>query len=91
MGKLVRDKVPEIAKDKEFRKCKEDEMIILLAKKLCEEAIEFLTSLSVEELADVAEVLDTLINIYGKEKVMAIKEEKRKKRGGFSECWVLED
>ena len=91
MGKLVRDKIPEIVKDKEFRRCKEDEIVLLLAKKLCEEAIEFLTTLSVEELADVAEVLDTLINIYGKDKVIAIKEEKRKARGSFRECWVLED
>ncbi len=91
MGKLVRDKVPEMVKDKEFRKCEKDETVILLAKKLCEEAIEFLTTLNVEELADVAEVLDMLINIYGKDKVMTIKEEKRKMKGGFQECWVLED
>ena len=91
MGKLVRDGIPKLAKDKKFRKCDSKEKLELLAKKLCEEALEFLISREAEELADVVEVVDELLKIYGKEKVLKIKEIKRENKGGFEECWVLED
>ncbi len=91
MKKLVRDKIPQIVRNRNFKRCKENERVLLLAKKLCEESMEFLISLNIEELADVLEVLEELLKIYGKEKVELVKNRKKEERGGFHDCWVLED
>lgn len=86
-NKLVRDKIPErldakgipyekrIADDAEYR----SELI----KKLLEEAQEFLEASSVEELADVCEVVEALRSLPEYADVETIQKEKREERGGF--------
>lgn len=67
--KLVRDKIPEIiereGKKAHFRVLDKSEYKEYLEKKLDEEVAEFHESKSVEELADVVEVLLALIYEYG--------------------------
>lgn len=63
--KLVRDNIPEIIMAKGdiaiTRILSDEEFSEYLAKKLCEEAQEFLTDGTVEELADIYEVLLTIL------------------------------
>jgi len=95
-NKLVRDLIPEIisssgkvctthiAGDEEYRQ--------ELLKKLSEEVKEFLEEPCEEEIADVLEVLDGLIEVFGfsHESIGEIKEKKKRERGGFSKKIVLE-
>jgi len=60
-GKLVRDKIPTVAPGA-YVKCDGSERLEWLKKKLVEEALEFLIEPSVEELADVLEVVKALID-----------------------------
>lgn len=92
-NKLVRDKIPErldakgipyekrIADDAEYR----SELI----KKLLEEAQEFQEAGSIEELADVCEVVDTLRTLPEYIDVEIIQKEKREERGGFAHRIIL--
>jgi len=82
--KLVRDKIPLIAPGcyKKFEDCEK-----ALRMKLVEEAIEYLLNPSVEELADVVEVVLELVRREGT-KVMDVILKKREERGGFKDCWV---
>ncbi len=63
------------------------------AKKLVEESIEFLTSLEVEELVDVFEVLMVLIRKMGikEEEFARLVKEKRNRKGGFEWGWKVVD
>ena len=93
--KLVRDKIPEIVKAKEgvdpsIRIIEnDDEYLEALLQKLVEEAIETRGSKGEgnldEELADVLEVIYAILALEHKtiENIIAIKKEKREKRGGF--------
>lgn len=99
-NKLVRDKIPDIIKsngensitrvleDEEYRK--------ELYKKLLEETDEVIKSQNVEEtleeLADVLEVLKSIAELENKSlnDVIKISEQKRLKRGGFKERIFLE-
>jgi len=85
-GKLVRDKIPTVAPGA-YVKCDGSERLEWLKKKLVEEALEFLIEPSVEELADVLEVVKALIDVFGDE-VYKVAESKRKELGGFEECWI---
>lgn len=60
--------------------------------KLFEEVEEFNEAKSIEELADVLEVIDAIYDAYGftKEQVAQVKEEKKKERGGFTGRYILE-
>ena len=91
--KLVRDKIPEKLDRKgvpyEKRVADDTEYRAELIKKLLEEAEEFVSDQSVEELADVLEVVDTLKTLPEYEYVVAEQEKKRSKRGGFSERFIL--
>ena len=88
-GKLVRDRIPEIIAesgiDVTFRILNDDEYLIELEKKLDEEVAEFHESKSIEELADILEVITALISAHGFKyrDVMQKKEEKGAARGGF--------
>ena len=68
-NKLVRDRIPEIIKARgkkaNYRILDESEFIDYLEKKLDEEVAEFHKKKSIEELADVVEVLMTLITELG--------------------------
>lgn len=88
--KLVRDKIPEIiegtGKKATYRILSEEEYKAYLEKKLDEEVAEFHKSKSVEELADLEELIYALscaYSTYGDVKSKQI--EKYIERGGFFE------
>lgn len=88
-NKLVRDKILEIiektGKKAEFHIADDKEFEGYLIKKLGEEVIEFTEMPCAEEIADILEVIDSLINLlgYSKDDIFKIKEEKKEARGGF--------
>ncbi len=94
--KLVRDKIPEILEAQgvkgTFHTAEHDEYEIELLEKLREEAIEFKNAKSVEELADLLEVVDAVIAFYewNREDIEAMKAHKLKERGGFTKGLILE-
>ncbi len=92
-NKLVRDKIPEILDAKnviyEKRVATPEEYKIELIKKLNEEAKEFLEVGSVEELADVIEVIEALKQLPEYLEVETIREKKKKERGGFDQRIIL--
>ena len=89
MGKLVRDLIPEIIKaDGKVPKTRilsEDEYLQELDIKLSEEVAEYLADKSIEEMADVLEVLYAICEARGYtiEQLMDVKENKKAKRGRF--------
>ncbi len=88
-NKLVRDRIPEIIKSAgkkcETRILDESEFRTELKKKLLEEVNEFLESDEISEIADILEVLESIVIDSGNNlnEVYAIKETKKKNRGGF--------
>lgn len=87
--KLVRDKIPEIIKNagkEPVTDCIEKEQMgSALDRKLQEETREYLESHSIEEMADVLEVLHGIAHHMGIawDEVEAVRAEKKRKRGGF--------
>jgi predicted house-cleaning noncanonical NTP pyrophosphatase (MazG superfamily) len=95
-NKLVRDNIPEII-EKDGRKAvyhelSEHEFIVQLDKKLNEEVKEYQQDKSLEEMADILEVLYALCKARGCtiEELEAKRMEKLKKRGGFIKKIYLE-
>ena len=90
-NKLVRDRIPEIIEASghkcETRVLSDDEYLVELKNKLQEEVNEFLESGSVEELADIIEVVHSLSAQSGSsiESVEEIRSNKADERGGFKE------
>ena len=98
-NKLVRDKIPNIIKEKGetpiVRILDETEYKNELEKKLYEEYKEVIEATGddrVEELADMLEVIRALANLENKHlnDVIAIADDKNKKRGAFEERIFLE-
>lgn len=95
-NKLVRDKIPEIIiNDGEkpiTRILSKEEYKKELDNKLLEEVNEYLTGNIVEELADIFEVLYSIMDTMNitKEELEEIRLSKRLKRGGFEERIFLE-
>lgn len=91
MGKLVRDKIPQIIKDDGkspiIRTLSEEEYLQELDKKLNEEVAEYQADKSIEEMADVLEVLYTICEARGHslEELEQVRMEKYNKRGAFKE------
>lgn len=90
-NKLVRDKIPENINSMEGRKATwrimdDDEYIKELNKKLLEEVHEFIEENAVEELADVMEVIQSIMRIknISYEELKNVQQMKREKKGGFS-------
>lgn len=89
MGKLVRDRIPEIIRNAGKKPIidvlTEAEYLVELDKKLNEEVAEYHADKSIEEMADVLEVLLAICEARGHstEELMAIRLAKREKRGGF--------
>lgn len=96
-NKLVRDKIPEIIKnDGEkpvIRIASEKEYGEYLKKKLQEEVNEFLEDESLEEFADVLEVLHNIADFKGFSHGEINEKRKRKneKRGSFRRKIILEE
>lgn len=95
-NKLVRDKIPQIIEsngDKPFTKILSDEENLKqLNIKLTEEVNEYLNDNSVEELADIVEVIYGLLNVknISIEEFEKIRLNKKNNRGGFENKVFLE-
>lgn len=95
-NKLVRDKIPEII-EKSGKKAScytlnEDEYIKELDKKLNEECAEYQADKSIEELADMLEVIYAITKArgYTVAELEKVRAEKAEKRGGFKNRIYLE-
>jgi len=100
MGKLVRDRVPEIiaadGRQPRVRVLEDDEYLAALLHKLVEEVDELRDANPRERLAeaaDVYEVLLALISLSGHDQadLESAAEEKRQARGAFLERWWWEE
>jgi predicted house-cleaning noncanonical NTP pyrophosphatase (MazG superfamily) len=98
MGKLVRDRIPEIMRQQGQAPVTEtisgERLRRALKDKLVEEAEELRHEDDItEELADVLEVIEALIEAYGLDKgaIETVKAEKKLKRGDFSEGQFLHE
>jgi len=95
-GKLVRDRIPEIieaaGKTAHTRTLTEPEYLAALDAKLNEELAEYQADKSMEELADLLEVMMAVAAARGHDfrEVEAIRRAKVEKRGGFRERIWLE-
>ena len=94
-NKLVRDKIPEII-EKSGKKAvteilPDDKYVEMLNQKLLEEVNEFFESGSVEELADIGEVMHAIMAYKGIsiEEFQRVRLEKLEKRGGFKDKIML--
>ena len=95
--KLVRDRIPEII-ESAGKKCiytelSDDAYIAMLDAKLNEELTEYQESKSLEELADLLEVMQAtvLARGYTLEELERVRAEKATKRGGFAKRLLLEE
>ena len=95
--KLVRDRIPEII-ESAGKKCiytelSDDAYIAMLDTKLNEELAEYQDSKSLEELADLLEVMQAtvLARGYTLEELERVRAEKATKRGGFAKRLLLEE
>lgn len=95
-NKLVRDHIPAIIEKKgekcEYHIANNEEYEEKLYEKLQEELLEFVGKPSVEELADMLEVLDAIriFHDFDINELKSMKIKKRKQRGGFNGRIVLE-
>ena len=94
-NKLVRDRIPEIigrdGKTCVIRRLPDEEYLAALDAKLCEELAEYQADKSMEELADLLEVMMAIAAARGHsfDEVEAIRREKAQQRGGFSQrIWL---
>lgn len=91
MGKLVRDKIPQIimsdGKNPIIRTLSDEEYLKELDRKLDEEVAEYQADKSLEEMADVLEVIFAICEARGHSvnELMKVRDEKRENRGGFKE------
>ncbi len=95
-NKLVRNKIPEII-EVDGKTCKtrilsDEEYIAALEAKLNEEVAEYQADNSLEEMADVLEVLQAICVArgYSLEELEALRAKKANERGGFAKKIFLE-
>lgn len=93
--KLVRDRIPEIIENS-GKRCRtevltDDAYLQLLDEKLGEELAEYRESKSLEELADLLEVMEAVVTARGYtwQQLQAVKAEKKATRGGFQDKLLL--
>lgn len=93
--KLIRDKIPEII-ERSGKICRTEilddaDYLKLLDEKLTEELSEYQESKSLEELADLLEVMEAVVTArgYSWEQLQTVKAEKKAARGGFAEKLLL--
>lgn len=96
LPKLVRDNIPEIIRKSgrkvKFRKCKnQEELLLLLGQKLIEESKEFVQNQRIEELADILEIIHSVIDLFGIsiDKLYEIRMNKKQINGGYEEGIIL--
>ena len=96
-NKLVRDHIPEII-ESDGRKCtteilSDDRWLQMLDAKLDEELAEYQESKSLEELADLLEVMRTVVKARGWswEQLEQVRQEKAVRRGGFEKKILLKE
>ena len=94
-NKLVRDKIPEImeesGKNATFRQLSQEEYFPYLETQLDEEVGEYHADHTLEELADILEVVYALAAAQGstKEELLAVYDRKHAQRGGFEKRLLL--
>lgn len=95
-NKLVRDKIPEIIKDSEripvTHILSDEEFLVALEAKLKEEVVEYQEDKSLEEMADILEVLQAICVArgYNLEQLEEKRKEKAEERGVFKDKIFLE-
>lgn len=95
--KLVRDSIPNIieadGKTCIYETLSDDDYIYLLDQKLNEELTEYQDSKSLEELADILEVIQAIVKARGwtLEELERIRANKAAKRGGFKKKILLKE
>lgn len=95
--KLVRDKIPDIIREKGgtpvTHVATEAEFALKLKEKFNEELWEYLQDESLQEMADVFEVITAILELKGWtiEDVVAEQQKKRDERGAFKERIILEE
>ena len=96
-NKAIRDKIPEIIRKSgnncTVKQLSDTDFLVELERKLSEELKEYQESKSVEELADILEVIYRISELRGKTKIEldAIQNKKRTERGGFEKNLFLID
>jgi predicted house-cleaning noncanonical NTP pyrophosphatase (MazG superfamily) len=96
-NKLVRNKIPDIIalddKTCTTEILSDEQYLIMLDKKLNEECAEYQESKSIEELADILEVMYALsiARGYSIEELESVRKEKADKRGGFDKKILLKE
>lgn len=96
-NKLVRDRIPEIieagGKVPHTAILSDEEYLKMLDKKLLEEAAEYGESGTLEELADVTEVLYSILSArgYSLNDLERVRQQKAAERGGFEKKILLKD
>jgi predicted house-cleaning noncanonical NTP pyrophosphatase (MazG superfamily) len=95
-NKLVRDKIPEIIEKSDEipiikRISSDKEFLFYLSKKLIEEATEFSEKFEIEELADIYELILTILDLKNItfQELENIRQTKQKMRGSFINRIVL--
>ena len=97
MPKLVRDFIPEIifiqGKTPITRIMDKEEYKKELAIKLIEEAYEFQIDKNIEEMADIIEVFDAILKVYGftEKQLKLARDKKNRERGMFIKMILLEE
>ena len=96
-NKLVRDRIPEII-EKNGKRCicetlLQDQFIAMLDAKLDEELAEYQQSKSLEELADLLEVMGAVVRARGYtwDQLTDIRKKKKEERGGFEKRILLKE
>lgn len=93
--KAIRDRIPEIiaadGNQCNIEKVSDETFLKYLELKLVEESNEFITSGSLEEIADLLEVVYRIIELKGAsfEEIEELREIKKYERGGFDENLIL--
>ncbi len=95
--KLIRDKIPQII-EAQGKTCitevlPEEDYLRLLDEKLSEELAEYQESKSLEELADLLEVMQAVVAARGYtwQELETVRREKQEKRGGFQNRILLKE
>jgi predicted house-cleaning noncanonical NTP pyrophosphatase (MazG superfamily) len=96
--KLVRDRIPEIARRRGdadlFRRAAPGQMGLLLRKKIVEECQELLAALPEDVPGEVADVIEVVMAYaqelgYTPARIEEVRRRKLEERGGFRQCQVM--